>query len=287
MTQVAGAGVSYKNNLWYGGTPQTAASSSSDIYGNPQFINAGGQRAADYKLRPISPAVHTAIETGTPKTDHFGATRTASFDMGAHEQSVELGSGAPAVQMPDAPTDVRATATSSTTVSVTWTASPTEGVTYKVYRDNAFVADVTGTSYTDNGRAAATQYRYEVYAYDVIGNPSAASNAATVTTPAAADTVKPAMPSNLKTGAVTATSIELSWTASTDNVGVTGYHVYRDGTYIETVSSRTYIATGLSANSTYSFQVVAVDAAGNRSAASNTATGTTASHGSSKRRSAR
>jgi chitodextrinase len=287
MTQVAGAGVAYKNNLWYGGTPQTQAAGSGDLYGDPQFLNAGGTRAADYKLRPISPAVHTAIETAAPAADYFGATRTASFDMGAHEQSVELGNGAPAAQMPEAPTSVRATAANSSTVSLSWTASVTEGVTYKVYRDNAFVAVVTGTSYTDNGRAAATAYRYEVYAYDVIGNPSAASLAVTVTTPAAADTVKPVMPTNLKTGTATASSIALSWNASTDNVGVTGYHIYRDGAYIETVGSRSYTATGLSSNRTYSFQVVAVDAAGNRSAASNTATGTTLNGGSTKRRSAR
>ena len=287
MTQVAGAGVSYKNNLWYGGTPEALAAGTGDLYGNPQFINAGGSRAADYKLRPISPAVHTAIETAAPKVDFFGVSRTASFDMGAHEQSVELGSGAPAVQMPEAPTAVRATATGSNSVTLSWTASVTEGVTYKVYRDNAFVAEVTGTSYTDNGRAAGTAYRYEVYAYDVIGNPSAASIAVIVTTPVAADTVKPTMPANLKTGTATASSIELSWTTSTDNVGVTGYDIYRDGTYITTVRSRDYTATGLSANRSYSFQVVAVDAAGNRSAASNTATGSTLNGGSSKKRSAR
>jgi chitodextrinase len=287
MTQVAGAGVAYKNNLWYGGTPQTLASGAGDIYGDPQFVNAGGPGAVSYKLRPISPAVHTAIETAAPKTDFFGATRTASFDLGAHEQSVELGSGAPAAQMPEAPTAVRAMATNSTTVSVSWAASVTAGVTYKVYRDNAFVAVVTGTTYTDNNRAAATAYRYEVYAYDVIGNPSAASIAATVTTPPAADTVKPTMPSSLRTGTATASSIALSWTGSTDNVSVTGYHVYRDGTYIATVGSKSYTATGLSANRSYSFQVVAVDAAGNRSAASNTATGSTLNSGSSKKRSAR
>jgi chitodextrinase len=288
MTQVAGAGVSYKNNLWYGGNPEPLANGAGDLYGDPQFVKAGGTTPADYKLRAISPAVHTGASTGAPKTDYFGAIRTESFDMGAHELSAELGSSAPVAAPPAAPTNVRALATNSTTISLTWTASITEGVTsYKVYRDNAFIATVTGSAYTDAGRTAATAYRYEVYAYDITGNPSAASIAAAVTTPAAADTVKPSMPANLTTGAVTSSSIALSWTGSTDNVGVTGYHVYRNGTYIATIGSKAYTVTGLSANTAYSFQVVAVDAAGNRSAASNTASGTTANAGSTKRRSAR
>jgi chitodextrinase len=290
MTQVAGAGVAYKNNLWYGGTPEVLASGSGDLYGDPQFVNAGGFKAADYKLKALSPALHTAAETAAPKVDFFGATRTPTFDIGAHELSVELGSSAPATVAPDAPTAVQATATSSTTVSLTWTASASTSIsTYKVYRDNAFVANVTGTSYTDGGRNAGTQYRYEVYAYDMIGNPSAASNAAIVATPAAADTVKPTMPTSLKAGTITTTSIALSWTGSTDNVAVTGYHIYRDGAYVATVSTKTYTATGLTAGRTYSFQVVAVDAAGNRSAASSTITAaTTASTtGGSKRRAVR
>lgn len=287
MTKVAGGGVTYKNNLWYGGTPQTVATSTGDLYGDPQFVNPGGLRAIDYKVKAISPAVHTAAPISMPQTDFFGATRTTAFDIGAHEESVELGSGAPAVVPPVAPSNLRATATNGTTVSLTWTASA-DAASYKVYRDNAFVANVTGTSYTDAGRTAGAQYRYEVYAYDVIGNPSAASNAATVTMPAAnvADIVKPTMPANLKTGNVTATSIAISWTASTDNVGVAGYQIYQNGSYVTTVTRNSYTASNLSSNTSYSFMVVAVDAANNRSAASNTATAKTSNASSTKRRSA-
>src|SRR6185503_19192131 len=69
--------------------------------------------------------------------------------------------------------------------------------------------------------------------------------------------------------AVSSSEIDLSWAASTDNVGVAGYRVYRGGALAATVASgTTYQDTGLSASTTYSYTVVAFDAAGNGSSAS-------------------
>jgi chitodextrinase len=74
-------------------------------------------------------------------------------------------------------------------------------------------------------------------------------------------------------------AIDLSWTAATDNVGVTGYEVFRDGaaTAIATTTGTIFSDSGLAPDSTHSYAVVAVDAAGNRSALSNTASATTSS----------
>ena len=90
------------------------------------------------------------------------------------------------------------------------------------------------------------------------------------------DTTPPTRPANLTLTPAT-TSITLKWTASTDNVGVTGYKVYQGSTLIATVkgSVTTYASTGLKAKTTYSYHVVAFDAAGNLSAASATATAKT------------
>jgi PQQ-dependent dehydrogenase (s-GDH family) len=87
-----------------------------------------------------------------------------------------------------------------------------------------------------------------------------------------ADTSAPSAPANLAASGITQSSLTLSWQASTDNIGVTGYDIYRNGVKINSslVTGTTYNVTGLSAETSYSFYVVARDAAGNTSAQSNT-----------------
>lgn len=89
------------------------------------------------------------------------------------------------------------------------------------------------------------------------------------------DTQPPTAPANLAASAAGSSQIDLQWTASTDNVGVTGYQIYRGSTQIDTTTGTTYTDTGLSPNTTYSYYVKAYDAAGNVSTASNTAAATT------------
>jgi PQQ-dependent dehydrogenase (s-GDH family) len=92
------------------------------------------------------------------------------------------------------------------------------------------------------------------------------------------DVQAPSSPSNLVSSAITTNSVTLSWSASTDNVGVTGYDVYQGGVKINptNITSTSYNVTGLSASTTYSFTVKAKDAAGNQSAFSNALNVTTA-----------
>jgi chitodextrinase len=94
-------------------------------------------------------------------------------------------------------------------------------------------------------------------------------------TGAGGDTQAPSAPGNLAAGAVTSSTVALSWAASSDNVGVSGYHVRQAGTTIATVTGVSYTATGLSPSTAYSFTVTAFDAAGNTSTASNTVNVTT------------
>jgi trimeric autotransporter adhesin len=82
------------------------------------------------------------------------------------------------------------------------------------------------------------------------------------------DTQAPSIPSGLSASAITETSFHLSWTASTDNTGVTGYEVYQNGGLVNTTTGTSLTITGLSASTTYSMTVKAKDAAGNKSAAS-------------------
>jgi hypothetical protein len=92
-----------------------------------------------------------------------------------------------------------------------------------------------------------------------------------------ADTTPPTVPTGLTATAVSSSQINLSWTASTDNVGVTGYDVYRGGTQVGTSPTASYSDTGLAASTSYTYTVAAYDAAGNTSAQSTSASATTLS----------
>jgi hypothetical protein len=93
------------------------------------------------------------------------------------------------------------------------------------------------------------------------------------------DAVAPSAPTNLAASSVTQTTLTLNWTASTDNVGVTGYDVYQGAALLGTVTATTVNVTGLTAGASYAFTVKAKDAAGNVSATSNTASVTMQSAG--------
>jgi len=184
---------------------------------------------------------------------------------------------------PSAPTNLTATAASDTQITLLWTASTDNvGVVgYDIYRNAAKIKTVTTTSYSDAGLTPGTTYTYTVKAFDAANNTSAASTPATATTLAAgtSDTTPPSAPTNLQAAATSDIRIGLTWTASTDNVGVSGYKVYRGDTEIATVSTTAYSDGGLTPSTTYAYTVKAVDGAGNVSAASDPATMTTLAPG--------
>jgi acid phosphatase type 7 len=178
---------------------------------------------------------------------------------------------------PSAPSGLVATASSPTEVDLSWTASTDNvGVAgYRVFRNGALVGSPTTASYADTGVQPATSYSYYTIANDAAGNASTASNTAGVTTPAVLDTTPPSVPSGLVATASSPTEVGLSWAASTDNVGVVGYRVYRNGALVGSPATTSYADTGVQPTTNYSYYVVAYDLAGNASAASNTATVTT------------
>ncbi|MCK4644614.1 MAG: S8 family serine peptidase [Candidatus Aminicenantes bacterium] len=85
----------------------------------------------------------------------------------------------------------------------------------------------------------------------------------------------PSTPTDLSTTPVSGSQVDLTWTESTDNVGVTGYNIYRDGVQVGTAETTGYSDTALQPNTTYSYYVEAYDAAGNESGSSDTASATT------------
>ena len=163
-------------------------------------------------------------------------------------------------EAPSVPTGVSAVAASSSLVDVSWTASTDNvGVTgYDVLRDDAVIASVSGTTltYADATVAASTTYSYQVVAKDLAGNQSGPSIASSVTTPAPSDTEAPSVPTGVSAVAASSSLVNVSWTASTDNVGVTGYDVLRDDAVIASVSGTTltYADATVAASTTYSYR---------------------------------
>ncbi|MGI8886634.1 MAG: fibronectin type III domain-containing protein [Gaiellaceae bacterium] len=168
-------------------------------------------------------------------------------------------------EAPSAPFNVRVTSSSLTSVSLEWDAATDNvGVAfYYVYVD-AQRARVSGTSYTATNLECGQSIGVWIVAYDYALNRSP-SAAATVSTAACPDTQPPTRPTNFRQAATTQTAVVLEWDRSSDDVGVVGYGVYRDQLPVQSPSDPTVTLTGLVCNSTYDFQVDAVDAAGNRS----------------------
>lgn len=184
---------------------------------------------------------------------------------------------------PSVPTGLTGTAQSTSQVYLSWSPSSDDtGVTgYQIFRGGTEIGAVSGTSYTDSSLNANTTYSYTVDAYDGYGNVSAQSSAVSVTTPtSSSDTTAPSIPTNLVATPASATQINLSWNASSDNVGVSGYRVYRNGTQIGTTASANYSDTGLSPATSYYYTVSAYDAAGNNSSQSGSVTTSTYSSSS-------
>jgi chitodextrinase len=186
-----------------------------------------------------------------------------------------------------APTNLTATAGSTAEgpgVTLSWGAS-TGGINpiskYDIYREGQLMGSANGTSssYLDTAVSAGASYSYYIKAVDSTGVSSAASNTASVTIPAP-DNVPPTAPANLHTVSLGRSSAAMAWDASTDNVGVGHYQVYSISTakgkqlsnLVATVTNNSFTASGLKSNTNYSYYVVAVDNAGNKSSPSSVLT---------------
>jgi chitodextrinase len=167
---------------------------------------------------------------------------------------------------PTVPTGLATTEVTPASIGLSWRPSTDAGGVrgYGRYLDGTSLGDVTTTSTVFSGLACGKRYRLEVDAVDNAGNRSARAQV-TSETRACPDKTPPTTPTRLVATSATGDTIGVSWTASTDNVGVTGYRLYRDGTSLGPVTATTYDFTGLACGTPHTLEVEAVDAAGNRS----------------------
>lgn len=132
---------------------------------------------------------------------------------------------------------------------------------YEISRDGVSLGVAPGATRRIADLAPLTNYSLRIRAVDEAGNWSAWSAPIQVRT--VADTTRPSTPLALVATRVSANGFLLTWSASSDNVGVTGYEIFRDGVSVGTIASPSLPVTGLHAGTTYAFRVRSRDAAGN------------------------
>jgi chitodextrinase len=171
-------------------------------------------------------------------------------------------------------------ATVSSTIAVTATAADNVGVASVQFQlDGANLGGLdTATPYSaswNTTTATNGAHTLKAIAKDAAGNSTTSATVSVTVNNGPADTTPPSVPTGLTATAVSSAQINLSWTASTDNVGVTGYNIYRGGTKVNTTTTTTFQDGGLAASTTFNYAVAAFDAAGNTSAQSAGASATT------------
>ena len=182
------------------------------------------------------------------------------------------------VEPPTVPATLTAAPVSSTQINLAWSAA-TDNVgvaTYQVFRGGVLIATVGNvTSYSDLGLAAGTTYSYAVAACDAAANCSTQTPVTTAKTSAPPDTQPPTVPTGLSATAASSSQVNLTWTASTDNVGVSAYRLYSSGNLVVTLGNVTSVSRTNAPSTTYQYTLSACDAAGNCSAQSAATTVTT------------
>jgi chitodextrinase len=226
-------------------------------------VQVGTSTSASYKNTGLAQATLysytvAAYDAAGNTSVQSGADDATTFDVSA----------------PTVPTGLAGTPTSSSKIDLVWNASSDNVHVsgYDVYTGGVFLSSPKTASYTVSGLAEATSYTFTVRARDDAGNASAQCAAITAKT---LDVSAPSKPAGLTATPKSSSQIDLAWSASTDNVGVTGYKIFRDGVQIATTTLRTYSSTGLAEARQYAFTVAAYDASANTSPQSQSAKATT------------
>jgi chitodextrinase len=246
----------------------------------PASIAIGWKPSATLKIKGYGVYRNGALVSSTSATTYLanglacGTTYELGVDaygpQGARSGRITVSAATAACvdeSAPAVPGSLVRSGSTGTSISVGWAAAADNvGVTgYGLYRNSASAGSTAGTTFTFTGLACGTSYALAVDAQDAAGNRSSRANltAATSACPAATDTQPPSVPQGLGFGAITATSVALVWNPATDNVGVAGYRLSRNGVSVATVTTPGYTYASLTCGTGYSFMLEAYDAAGN------------------------
>jgi chitodextrinase len=261
---------------------QSSTQTSVTLAWNPATDNVGvaGYGAYQDSVRAGQTAqtnyTFTGLSCGTSAT--FGVDAyDAAGNRSAQASVVASTSSCPDTQAPSQPTGLTLTGRTTSSLSVTWpTSTDNVGVVgYGVYKTGTRVGTASSTNYTVTGLVCGTSYTIGVDAYDAAGNRSTQATA-TLATSSCPDTQPPSTPTNLSPSGATQTSLNLSWSPSSDNVSVAGYNVYANGTQVASTAGTSYTVNNLTCGTSYTLAVEAYDGAGNRSPQASVTASTTA-----------
>lgn len=211
----------------------------------------------------------SVTDSGVRATSSYVYTVTAVWPNGRESRPASLAVTVPDTQLPAAPTKLVVKAMTPLSVTLEWLPS-TDNIAirnYRVLRNNVQIGESSDSGFVDSSISSAGKYSYKIVAVDTSGNLSPASAALVVTT---RDTTGPTIPTGLTAEVVAPTRIALSWEAATDNVGVTGYRILRDGVALGTTTQLAFTDDKAQQGTLYRYQIAALDAAGNASAPSTT-----------------
>ncbi|MCF2137373.1 MAG: S8 family serine peptidase [Candidatus Thorarchaeota archaeon] len=264
------------NYWWYGGHSKNYDTMSGTSMATPMVAGVVALiLSANPDLTPaeVRDILHTtSIDLGSSGWDkYFGYGEVNA------KAAVDNAGGTPPDTTPPAKVTGLTTETlSHTEIKLTWNANSESDLDhYNVYRDGTKIAETTSTTYTDTGLSPETTYTYEVSAVDTSNNEGEKSDPASATTDEAPpDTTPPAKVTGLNADPLSQTEIKLTWNANSES-DLDHYNVYRDGVKIAETTSTTYTDTGLSPETTYTYEVSAVDTSSNEGEKSDPASATT------------
>jgi cellulose 1,4-beta-cellobiosidase len=227
--------------------------------------DSGGPGIANYKLYRGSTLLTTT--TATSYSDTGLAAGTAySYTVYANDSAGDAGSASASATTYTAPvvTSFTATTASDSGINLSWSATDSGGpgiANYKLYRGSTLLTTTTATSYSDTGLSAGTAYSYTVYADDSVGDAGSSSTSAT--------TYTVLVVSSFTATTASPSAINLSWSGTdSGGPGIANYKLYRGSTLLTTTTATSYSDTGLSAGTTYTYTLYAVDTAGDAGSAS-------------------
>lgn len=171
-------------------------------------------------------------------------------------------------EAPSVPSGLTVTNTTTYSIDLSWTASTDNiGVSsYDVYVDGNLEASTSNVNYTITGLSSNITYDLTVSARDIADNVSPQSAPLTVVTQE--DTEAPSVPMNIVISDETDVSFKITWDPSTDNTEVIHYNIYMDNIFYDMINISSYTVYNLTASTTYSVTLEAVDGLNNTSAQS-------------------
>lgn len=166
---------------------------------------------------------------------------------------------------PSNPSNLVQTGVSGGSVNLSWNASSDNIALlgYVVYRDNLSIITTSGTSFNVGGLQQLQTYKFYVRALDLAGNLSLLTT--NTITSRTLDVSPPSTPTSISGIVLNETTIRISWANSIDNGTVTGYRIFRNGTFVGTALSNSFTATGFVLGINEQFRIRAIDQAGNLS----------------------